>query len=225
MRLHVEALFAHDARARIVSSNEWRPQPAPRFFLGRTAAGNLWRVRADLPDALARELERIAADEPVAAEPPDAPVQRDALLDLLASHAPVAPVWTGPACVLDERATHASRAVAIREANANLLRGGLDDWLEDVPHRHPIVASVEGGRAVAVCASVRITPAAHEAGVETAPSFRRRGHAVRAVAAWAHAVRALGAVPLYSTSWDNAASRAVAARLGASRFGVDFHVG
>jgi hypothetical protein len=37
-------------------------------------------------------------------------------------------------------------------------------------------------------------------------------------------VHALGATPLYSTSWDNLASRGLAARLGLAQFGVDFHL-
>jgi predicted GNAT family acetyltransferase len=61
--------------------------------------------------------------------------------------------------------------------------------------------------------------------VETLPEYRRRGFAVSAVAGWARAVRSSGAMPFYSTSWDNVASQAVAARLGASLAGVDFHVG
>jgi predicted GNAT family acetyltransferase len=76
-----------------------------------------------------------------------------------------------------------------------------------------------------VCASVRIGPAAYEAGVQTLPAYRRKGHARSTVGAWIRAVRALGATPLYSTSSDNAASQAVAVSLGMARFGVDFHVG
>lgn len=93
-----------------------------------------------------------------------------------------------------------------------------------IPHRQPFVAVIEDGRAVAVCASVRITRAAHEAGVETVPRYRGRGHAVDAVAGWAEAVAKLGAVALYSTSWDNVASRRLAARLGLQVIGVDFHI-
>ena len=88
----------------------------------------------------------------------------------------------------------------------------------------PLVARVVDGRAVAVCASVRITPRAHEAGGETAEAFRGRGYAREMVAAWARAVRAAGAAPLYSTSWRNAASRGVARALGLAPFGTDLHL-
>ncbi|MXY71814.1 MAG: GNAT family N-acetyltransferase, partial [Dehalococcoidia bacterium] len=75
-----------------------------------------------------------------------------------------------------------------------------------------------------VCGSVRITPEAHEAGVETSANARGRGFAVAVVAAWAQAVRALGAEPLYSTSWDNAASQAVASKLGLIPYASTFHM-
>jgi len=65
---------------------------------------------------------------------------------------------------------------------------------------------------------------AHEAGVETAPPYRGRGHAAQVVAAWARAVLELGRVPLYSTSWQNEASRAVARKLSLIRFGDDLHI-
>jgi hypothetical protein len=224
MRMHVEALYVHDARSRIGSTNEWRARPAPRFFLGRTIAGNLWRFGAHLPDGLARELEPLCQDEPTTTGLPRTPLHRAELVRLLESHLPVERIWTGPAYRFPADVRPTVRSIEIGAANAHLLRGGFEAWLEDVPHRQPFRAVVEEGRAVSVCASVRITDGAHEAGVETLPSFRRRGHAVNVVAGWARAVNEMGAVPLYSTSWDNVASQRVATRLGLSLFGVDFHV-
>lgn len=213
MRLHVEALYRHDARGRIVSSNEWQPAPAPRFHLGRTSEGLEHRFRADLPDALCEELAALGADE-------------SAITRVLAAHAPIERVWRGPAYALlaDVSPRPNARVVAIDASNADLLRGGFDAWLDDVPHRQPFLAVLEDDRAVAVCASVRITSAAHEAGVETLAAARGQGHAVDVVAAWATAVRHAGALALYSTSADNAASQRVAAKLGAQPIGTDFRV-
>ncbi len=224
MQFHIEALYLHDARSRIRSTNEWTSKVAPRFFLGRTGAGNLWRFRTDVPDDLALELEDLCNNEPVTTELPRTPLQRERLIRLLESHRPIERIWAGPAYWFSRDVSPGRGCVEIRDANTNLLRGGFEVWLEDVPHRQPFRAVLEGGRAVSVCASVRITNAAHEAGVETLPAFRRRGHAVSAVAGWAVAVRKLRAVPLYSTSWDNTASQNVAASLGLSRFGADFHI-
>jgi predicted GNAT family acetyltransferase len=61
--------------------------------------------------------------------------------------------------------------------------------------------------------------------VETLEGYRGRGHAPAAVAAWARAVRATGRIPLYSTSWDNLASQAVARKLGLIPYGADFSLG
>ena len=63
MRMHVEALFTHDERGRLVRVNEFNGKPASRFFIGRTALGNVVRVRDDVDDELARTLESIAAVE------------------------------------------------------------------------------------------------------------------------------------------------------------------
>jgi len=66
--------------------------------------------------------------------------------------------------------------------------------------------------------------AAHEAGVETLPEFRGNGFAKEVTAGWARAVDALGAIPMYSTSWQNTASQAVAKKLGLICYGAEFHI-
>jgi hypothetical protein len=133
-------------------------------------------------------------------------------------------VWAGPAYRFGREVRPSTPPIAIGGSNAHLLRGGFEDWLPDIPHRQPFVATVEGDRAVSLCASVRISPAVHCAGVETLAAHRQGGHAVNTVAGWAMAVRTLGAAPFYSTSWENEASQRVAGRLGLSLAGVDFHV-
>lgn len=225
MRMHVDALFTHDAAGRMLRVNEPGGKDAPRFFLGRTAHGSVWRFRHDVDDGVARELEALCRAEPHGDEflhPPHGAAPYQALL---ARAAPVERTWTGPAyCFPSPASTGTSGAVRITRDNAELLRPHLEAWLGDVASAQPMLAVVDGSAAVCVCCSVRITPRAHEAGVETAPAFRGRGHAARAVAAWAAAVAATGAVPLYSTSWENTASQAVARTLGLRRFGTDLHI-
>ncbi len=224
MRMHIEALDTHDERARIHAVNQWDGGVAPRFFLGRTDAGHVWRFHADLPDKLAMALEKLCHKEPPSSDLSQPPIHQETYIRLLAADKPVEQIWTGPAYWFPKDVIPDIHPVAINATNAALLHGGLEEWLPDIPHRHPFMAIIEAGHAVSVCASVRITDATHEAGVETLSAYRRKGHAVNVVAGWAVEVRNMGAIPLYSTSWENIASQNVAARLGLSMHGADFHI-
>ena len=226
MDVHVRALFTHDARSRIVCVNEpgGGGGAAPRLFVGRTREGNVWRFRADLPENLIEELEALCASEPAGAEFGGEPRNVEGFVRLLEGHAPVREVEAGPAYYFTEYVETSRPPVSVTEANAELLRGGFEKLTDELPEWQPFVALVEEGRAVSVCRSVRINDAAHEAGVETLPDFRGRGYAADVTAGWARLVRAAGAVPLYSTSWENKASQAVAKKLRLSMYGADFHV-
>ncbi|MEH6675620.1 GNAT family N-acetyltransferase [Phenylobacterium sp.] len=220
----VAALYRTDGDGRLLGSNEWDCRPAPRFHLMRTAAGPILRGRADLPVDLLQRLQALSLEEPPDQAFTRLPAQSDQYLAVLAEHAPVEKIWAGPAFVLPPAQTPGLDVVNIDEGARERLVGRFNDWLEDVAHRRPFVAVIAEGAAAAICASVRISPTVHCAGVETHPDFRRRGYALAAVAGWAQAVRACGATPFYSTSWDNLASQRLAQRLGGQIVGVDFHV-
>jgi len=217
---HVHALFTHDENGRIVTENDWQGRVAPRFYLGKTRGGIVWRVRHAMPEETERRLAAIVESEP---QDLARPLHESRYLDILA--ATTSDVWFGPAYYFAEVRPIETNAILIDERNAFLLAAGLDDWIPDVPHQQPLVAVVEDGKAVSVCASVRITDTAHEAGVETLPDYRGRGFARAAVAGWAQEVDRLGALPMYSTSIDNIASQRVAQRLGLAQYGVDFSIG
>jgi RimJ/RimL family protein N-acetyltransferase len=223
MRMHVEALFTRDAAGRLLRVNEPDGGDAPRFFLGRTAEGSDCWFRRDVDGRLARELEAAAkawrsGDHPLA---PGDPARYQALLERAA---PIQRTEAGPAYCFPREPSEPADVVPVTGGNAEILRPHLEPWLDSTAPGLLTMAVVEDGCAVAVCSSVRITDAAREAGVETAPGFRGRGHAARAVAAWAAAVRRTGAIPLYSTSWSNTASQAVARKLGLRMFGADLHI-
>jgi hypothetical protein len=229
MTLHVEALYLHNAAGRIVRVNEHNGAPAPRFFLGQTEGEPVRRYRSDVDDTLRSALEA-ASQGGVLPEPSaDPAVSATALLEryiaIFARSGVVQHTWTGPAFSFPLHLPAPSEAVVlVTEANIHLLHPLLPAWVPDVRLSPPLFARVVNGQAVAVCGSVRITPRAHEAGVETAAAFRGRGYAVEVVAAWARAVRAAGPEPLYSTAWRNAASRAVARKLALVQFGCDLHI-
>jgi hypothetical protein len=221
MRFHVDALYTHDANGRMLSSNEPNGARAPRFFLGTTPDGCLWRFRDDLEPEAIHALESLAEREVATTAPLDARPYES----ILARFAPIRSTWTGPAFAFPPELPDPSGAVVqITEENSLLLRPHLEPWLPDVTTGQPLFAYIVGGRAVSVCCSVRKTPAANEAGVETVPDVRGRGYAPQVVIGWARAVRESGRFPLYSTSWKNTASQGVAAKLGLERFGSDLNI-
>ncbi len=169
-----------------------------------------------------RNLERLAAEEPVATDLRDRPRTYDRIRALLGSHAPITGAWRGPAYHFpDAPLVPPDGVVRVTRANGELLRPAFADLIPELDWRQPCLAVVEGGAAVSVCFSSRNHPRAAEAGVETIEAARGRGHAARAVTGWAAAVRAEGRIPLYSTSWDNLASQGVARRLGLVLYGAD----
>lgn len=223
-RLHTEALFVHDPDGRLLAINEPDPEtPAPRFFLIRTVAGNLWRVRHDLPAGLAAELERLAAGEPVRADLRAPPRHAAAYSALLARHAPLSHTDAGPAYYLPESDPPAG-AITITPENAIVLQAHYPYTRNHLAELAPVVAVVQNGVAVATCYSARITARVAEAGVHTLPAYRGRSYAAATTCGWAAALRAMGRQPLYSTSWTNTASQAVAAKLGAVQYAVEFSI-
>jgi RimJ/RimL family protein N-acetyltransferase len=224
MRLHVEALFTHDAEGRLVRVNEPDGAPAPRFFLGNTVDGVVLRFRHDVGPDLRRELDAASQADGLPQRGLDSPPDPSRYEAIMARVAPIQRTWAGPAFSFPQELSVAAGTVHVTEANAQLLHRFLQPWEPDVPLCRPMLALSVDGHAVAVCCSVRRTNGAHEAGVETAPSYRGRGYAARVVTAWARAVRDMGRMPLYSTSWQNEASRAVARKLALIHFGNDVHI-
>jgi len=228
MNIHVRAVFTHDTKSRLLFVNEPDSAviPAPRLFLGRTQVGNVWRFRADLSENLCEELDALCADEPlVNTEFNEPPRHFETYVRLLEKHAPVQTLGTGLAYQFPQDVLPPSRPLlAVMEKNAEILQGGFEKLIEELPTWQPFVALVEKNRAVSVCRSVRITSEAHEAGVETLPNFRGKGYAKDVTAEWARLVRDAGAIPLYSTAWENNASQAVARKLGLKCYGANFNV-
>lgn len=229
LELQVDVLFTHDQAGRIVAINEPDGGPAPRFFLGRTRVGNLWRVRHDLPEATVLRLHALAAAEPVREDLRAEPHNMAAFLEALREDQEVHSVWSGPAYRFPGTLlAPAAQVTRITRANLHLLR--RMNWSQaalarDFERWEPMMAVIEGGAAVSLCFSSRLTERAAEAGVETLDGYRGRGYAPSVVTAWAHAIRATGRVPLYSTSWDNHASQTVARKLGLAQYGADLSLG
>src|SRR2546423_4416292 len=122
MERHVRALFTHDDRGRLRLVNEPDGAEAPHFFLGRTAEGNVWRFRFDLPESLAGQLEAVCLEEPAAGVLRQEPAHLKEYLRLLETHSPLQKIWTGPAYLFPDGVVRSSReAVTVTVENADVL--------------------------------------------------------------------------------------------------------
>lgn len=215
LEVQLETLFEFDPRGRISGLS------APRMYLGRALEGQLLRLGADLSDAVAAELEAIAAREPAIIdlrEPPPPTGNFRAALGAIQTE------YRGPAFWLPAECDDPRAARLVTRNNVDQLAGPFDWLARELDEVSPAVVSLERGAAVSVCHCAARGPRAAEAGIETQEFARGRGHARRAVAAWAAHVRAAGLQPLYSTRWKNSASLALAASLGAVAYAEDFHL-
>lgn len=227
MERHLDALYVSDARGRLLRAREPSRLPAPRFHLARTLLGALWRLRADLPADVAIRLARLAGKEaPLGAD--SAPPEREEFLQrVLGESEPVTAQWAGPAFGFPDTARRlADCGAAVRELSVGDARRAHPDLgLSETDFgRAGCIGAELNGEIVAVCHCARGDGSGPvEAGVVTASSHRRRGFGAAVVQVWAESVRARGGEPLFSTSWDNSASRALAARLGLVMLGEDRH--
>jgi hypothetical protein len=228
LNIHVNILYRTDLDGRLRSINEVGEPPAPCFYMGRTLQGNVWRFRHDVPAAAVDELDRLCRAEPLATKLDVLPQNYEAIRAVIQRHLalPELREYRGPAYWIPARAQTHGDALLITEANAEVL-GEPFAWLLDYlpnPANGPAAALVEDGRVVSLCFCSRRPVVGTEAGLETLEPFRGRGFALRVVATWAAEVRRLGYLPMYSTSWDNLASQAVARKLGMVCYAEDWSI-
>jgi hypothetical protein len=220
MTIRAETLFTYDQRGRMLRSNSPAAQPAPRLFLGRTATGDVIRFSQAVSDALAAELTAIIEGRPATGNlglPAAIAMMREAL----ERQAPVISETSGPAYRFPESMQRPREVIEVTDANIDVVRDTFPWLVEELHGWAPCFAAVRDGAAVSVCFSSRIGARASEAGVETLPDYRRRGYATAVTLAWGASLIAAGRIPLYSTSWENVGSQAVARRAGLILFGAD----
>ncbi len=212
---HVDVLFGRDRRDRLVATNEPEPEAAPRVFVARgRLVARIW-LRADVPAAMATKCESAAAMLPRwNGLEPDARVFEPLRLALAGWGEPSAE-HGGPALRFGVRVDPPRDSVVLIDAsNEDVLDARFPYTRTVLGARSPVVAVVRDGSAVSACYAARSRPDGCEAGVDTVDAWRGRGFGGLVVAAWRAAVEDAGRIALYSTSWDNTASRGLAARLG-----------
>ena len=215
---YLQTLFSLNNDGRIIGTRESVQSPGPKFVLVRGTSQHVWAMRADVATDVAEELDGLASEEPLVSDLRGDPVHADRYLSLLEGKVSAGPAFTFPEDVarpVDTELIH----------DVRLLEHHFSGWLaSDIPASLPMVALIEEGHAVSVCFCARRSDSAAEAGVETAVEHRGRGFASRVTAGWALAVRASGRTPLYSTSWSNVASLAVARKLGLTAYASSWSI-
>ncbi len=202
--LHLRTNFVLDIGGRIVATREPGTTAAPTLCFVRDGTTCAWAIRSDVLDDVAVEVEALAHDELPDANLSEPPRYAERYSSLLGGR-----IASGPAFSFPETLPDSGEVVLVDDLR--LLERNFRGWLaEEIPRCSPIVAILEEGDAVSVCLSARRSEVAAEAGLETIETFRGRGFGSRVTAAWALAVRASSRTPLYSTSWNNDASLAVA---------------
>lgn len=205
---HLRTLFSFDNNGRILGTREAIQRPGPKFVQVRGMSEVVWAVRSDVPDDVARELGDLASEEPLVSDLRREPLHIDRYLALVKGELNAGPAFAFPKIIARPAGTELIDDV-------RLLHRDFSGWeANEIPASSPIIALIEQGHAVSACFCARRSDSAAEAGVETAVEYRGRGFATRVTAGWALAVRASGRTPLYSTSWSNSASIAIARKLG-----------
>jgi RimJ/RimL family protein N-acetyltransferase len=213
--LQLRTLYVLDDRGRLVALREPGARTPPALALVLGLDGCAWAVRCDMSDDIAARLSRLASEEPPPADLRDEPVNAQRYLSVVDGR-----VEAGPAFAFPDEIDEPGGVVEITDPAVTMRHfPGLDSELEG---RAPALAILEDGQAVSVCACARRSGEAAEASLFTAKAYRGRGYGPRVTAAWARAVRASGRIPLYSTSWKNAASREVARKLGLVQYATDW---
>ncbi|MBP1995441.1 GNAT family N-acetyltransferase [Paenibacillus eucommiae] len=218
MNMQAEVLYTHDALGKITKINDSEEQPAPRLFWGKTNKGNVIRFRPDVPKAMMNQLAEIINNSDVT----NLAVAK--IINKLEQHAKISSLWIGPAYVFVDHSFAGSKAVKVTDDNRQFLEAGFENVWSTIEHREPCYMVIEDNKAVSVCYCARNTDRAAEAGVETLEEYRGKGYALAVASAWSAAIHESKRIALYSTSWDNYASQAVAKRLQLNLYGSDLSI-
>ena len=206
--LYLQTAFILNNNGRIISTREPDARGGPAFLLVRSTTMSAWAVRVDLPQNLNHELDNLARQEPPVLNFRGAPLYADRYVALVGGK-----IESGPAFIFPDTLDRSTDIMFIDDLR--LLSRNFREWTTgEIPERSPISAILHEEHAVSVCFCARRSEVAAEAGLETAAAFRGHGFGPRVTAAWALAIRASKRIPLYSTSWKNEASLAVACKLG-----------
>ncbi|WP_144505899.1 GNAT family N-acetyltransferase [Bacillus mycoides] len=215
--IQAEVLFVHNQVGKMICVNEQGNPKAPRFFLGRTREGNIKRYHYNLDSEMISKIEKLILEC-------SNHIEIAKIIKVLNDERTVENIWMGSAYMFPNNSNKLTRAIQITEKNKELMRENFSNLIEQMEWRKPYFAIVKNEKVVSICCSARSTPIAAEASVETLEAFQGNGYGADVVAAWAISIQEEKRIPLYSTSWDNFASQAVARKLKLIKYGMNLHI-
>jgi len=228
-------LFCLREDGRIERENDPDLSPGPRFWLGGCAEGNIFGIRADVPDDIAETLQALAVTEPPFVHPA-VPEHMETYLSVLAGDVAVEHNF-GIIYELPHGLSFESDARLIDSATGEgqeLLRSwtarGIPDGLLDLGFREiadfwaPWCAVAIGDEIASLAFAARLSDIGAELGLVTAKAFRGRRLAAAAVAGWTRLAALQSRTLFYSTDRRNIASQHVAARLGLRLAGASLRI-
>ena len=237
LALDAETGFVHATNGRILRTGSPDGGQAPRVFFAGCAGGTILRIRQDVSDQTAADLEALATAEPPWVDPQALPACLAAMIERLSRDAPAEAA--APALYFQlPKATAFSSDVAIIRSDtpqggrllARLARDGMPPHLAAAGFAGltdfwaPWCAAMAGEDIAALCFAARLGPRGAAVGIYTFPGYRGRGLAAAVTAAWS-AMPALAERTLsYSALRTNRSSLRVAERLGLRRFGLSVSI-
>jgi hypothetical protein len=222
LRRRPSLLYLCNSAGRLVSVNEVfgeRPR-APVAYLCHSQGVVVHAVRDDVPLIESQHLAVVLSSCRLLSIGQSMTLET-LLCETLRNFIPVSIDYSGPIYRFPSLLPKPSGVILVTHANAHLLKGCFDDLIDGLDAIQPCAARIVDDRAVSVCRTVRYSDDDLEAGVDTLSRYRQHGYRADVVASWATLVRKQGRNPLYSTSWKNTASIALARKLKLIAIGVD----
>lgn len=224
LEVEIETLWLKDERNRLVKERRANGLAAPHLVIAASGDGRTFALGAEVPDALAAELQAEVAGEAPSRDPdvPPASIARcEQLLkgslgpvELFGGPSYVIPPQTGVTSAAEIQRSDSENAELLESQDLERLNWSADEWRQLLDGSlGPWAMATIDGRVVAICHSARLTDRGAEASVWTDPGFRGQGHAAAVTAAWASLLAPSGRRLFYSTSATNLSSQRVAARL------------
>lgn len=218
LELHLDCLFTCEHGRMLLVNEPWgSSSPAPMLYLGQTVFSDIiHRFHQEAPDGFIQNVKNLLRQciwdaEQYATLLPQSHIVQETCFCL--------PQFLGQPTSAATKPSTSCRLLEI--GDAPLLEAAFTGCGSELPTAAPYAACFVDSQLASICRSVRKTPyfgggfrAAHEAGIETLPHFRRKGCASKALAAWTTALLQEKTVPLYSALIENNFSQQLAKKSG-----------